>query len=138
MVPSAFVPLDALPLTPNGKVDRKALPAPQRCAGDRAGGVRRAMTTTRSGAIAAVWREVLRVERVGVHDNFFDLGGHSLLVVQVHAALQREFAARDPVVDLFQLPDHRALAAPARKSERRQSPARPTRRERVPRDRRVA
>jgi len=80
MIPAAFVLLDAFPLTPNGKVDRKALPAPQ---AERQ--IERVLVAPRSELeqrIATVWREVLHLEHVGVKDNFFDLGGHSLLIVE--------------------------------------------------------
>ena len=60
--------------------------------------------------VAAIWREVLRVEHLGVEDNFFDRGGHSLLVVKVHAALRREFQRELTLVDLFQ---HTTIAAQA-------------------------
>jgi amino acid adenylation domain-containing protein len=102
MVPSAIVSLDALPLTPNGKIDRKALPAPvsaKRTGGENA--VEPIMTDTQR-RVAAVWRDVLKVDRVGLHENFFDLGGHSLLVVKVHAGLRREFGRELTVLDLFQ------------------------------------
>ena len=100
MVPSAFVVLDALPLTPNGKVDRKALPAPE--------GVRQereesyvAPRTEIERTIATIWQEVLRIDQAGVDDNFFDLGGHSLLLVQVQDRLQRALNREIPVVELF-------------------------------------
>ena len=100
MVPSAFVTLEALPLTPNGKVDRRALPAPD---GTRPE-LETAYVSPRSEAertIAAIWEEVLRVEQVGVNDNFFDLGGHSLLVVQVHSRLMGTFKREFPMTDMF-------------------------------------
>jgi amino acid adenylation domain-containing protein len=109
MTPSAFVFLDALPLTPNGKVNRKALPAPV----GRRPELETAYLAPRSGqekTIAKVWRELLGVEAVGLNDNFFDLGGNSLLVVQAQARL-REALGRDlPVVKLFQYPTVKALA----------------------------
>jgi len=100
MVPSAFVTLEALPLTPSGKVDRRALPAPD---GTRPE-LETAYVSPRSEAertIAAIWEEVLRVEQVGVNDNFFDLGGHSLLVVQVHSRLMGTFKREFPMTDMF-------------------------------------
>ena len=100
MVPSAIVPLEDLPLTPNGKIDRKALPVPS--AARVAGPAFDVMMTEPQRKVAAVWCAVLRVERVGLHQNFFDLGGHSLLVIRVHAALKREFGVELTVVDLFQ------------------------------------
>jgi acyl-coenzyme A synthetase/AMP-(fatty) acid ligase/acyl carrier protein len=109
MVPSTFTVLGAFPLTPNGKVDRRRLPAPE----ERRAGTRAAFLAPRDEierAIAAVWRDVLRLDEVGVDDNFFDLGGHSLLLVQVQAKL-REALARDiAIVEMFQYPTIRALA----------------------------
>jgi acyl carrier protein len=99
MVPSAIVSLPALPLTPNGKIDRKALPAP--AAAPTSSAPEPVMTETQR-RVADIWRSVLRTERVGLYENFFDLGGHSLLVVKVHAALSKEFGVELTVVDLFQ------------------------------------
>ncbi|HEX2211051.1 MAG TPA: phosphopantetheine-binding protein [Longimicrobium sp.] len=96
MVPDAFVSLEALPLTPNGKVDRKGLPAPEFTA--RA--VSPAPRSEMEALVAEVWREVLGVERIGVHDNFFDLGGTSLLLYRVFARLQK-VRVDLRVVDLF-------------------------------------
>ncbi|MFJ3925914.1 amino acid adenylation domain-containing protein [Streptomyces sp. NPDC090022] len=82
MVPALFVPLERLPLTPSGKVDRRALPEPQpQAAGPDAGHT--APRDATEEVLAAVWAEVLGVARVGVHDNFFDLGGDSILSIQV-------------------------------------------------------
>ena len=102
MVPSAIVVLDALPLTGNGKIDRKALPAPKTAARDASDPVVGPIMTDTQRRVAAVWCEALKIERVGLHDNFFDIGGHSLLVVKVHAALKREFGRELTVLDLFQ------------------------------------
>ncbi|HEU5136505.1 MAG TPA: amino acid adenylation domain-containing protein [Steroidobacteraceae bacterium] len=92
MLPSMFVTLDALPLTPNGKVDRKALVPPEG-AGQVAAEAYVAPRTAAESVIAGIWTSLLRVNVVGVHDNFFAIGGHSLLLVQ--------FAAR--VRDVFQV-----------------------------------
>jgi amino acid adenylation domain-containing protein len=102
MVPSAWVPLDRLPLTPNGKTDRAALPEPE-WGRPASGGERVAPRDTVEEAVAAVWAEVLglETERVGVHDGFFDLGGNSLLLMRVHAALARAFPGRLSMVELF-------------------------------------
>jgi amino acid adenylation domain-containing protein/non-ribosomal peptide synthase protein (TIGR01720 family) len=81
MVPAAFVTLDRLPLNVNGKLDRTALPAPEPPAPAGAGHV--APGTEREAALAAIWSEVLGVERVGAHDDFFELGGDSILSIQV-------------------------------------------------------
>ncbi|CAM3959907.1 Amino acid adenylation domain-containing protein [Corallococcus soli] len=89
MVPQHFVELEALPLTPNGKVDRKALPPP-------AGAARPveeafvAPRTEREKQLARIWQEVLGIAQVGVHDNFFNIGGHSLLSFQVVMRVQKE------------------------------------------------
>ncbi|NHB98815.1 condensation domain-containing protein, partial [Photorhabdus stackebrandtii] len=87
MVPAAFVPLDAFPLTPNGKLDRRALPAP----GDNAFArqVYEAPQGEMETALAAIWRELLGIEQISRHDNFFALGGHSLLVVRMIEYLRR-------------------------------------------------
>ena len=107
MVPNLFVTLAALPLTPNGKIDRKALPAPLRQAIPAEGvhsaqGVQAALMSPAEQRVAAIWCELLGLASVGLHDNFFDLGGHSLLLVKLQVRLQREFAAELPLVELFQ------------------------------------
>jgi len=81
MVPSAYVWLAELPLTPNGKVDRRGLPAPEQVQSAAAEYV--GPRNELEERLAGIWRELLRVERVGVTDNFFELGGHSLLATQV-------------------------------------------------------
>ncbi|MEU8196213.1 amino acid adenylation domain-containing protein [Microbispora amethystogenes] len=105
MIPAAVVVLDRLPRGEHGKVDQRALPAPA------SGGT---ATTAPAGewehSIAAIWREVLDVDYVGVDDNFFDLGGHSLLVMRVQARLSAALGTKVPVVDLFQFPTVRTLA----------------------------
>jgi aryl carrier-like protein len=109
LIPSAFVPLERLPLTPNGKLDRRALPAPD--AGKLGTGA--AWVAPRSGlerTIAAIWREVLHVERVGVQDNFFELGGTSLGVAQVHSRLREALGGDLLLVDLFRHPTVGSLA----------------------------
>jgi len=101
MIPTTFVVLPGLPLTPNGKLDRKALPvqhAPAETVRDQA----EAFFTPIQRRIADIWRDLLRTERVGLHDNFFDLGGHSLLLARLHAGLQREFGGNVSLVELFQ------------------------------------
>jgi len=107
MVPSAFVPLEALPLTPNGKLDRKALPAPE-LVSDETSYV--APRQPLESALAGIWAEVLGRDRVGVKENFFDLGGHSLLLVKVQARLSETLERKIPIVDLFRFPTVAALA----------------------------
>ena len=108
MVPSAFVVLDSLPLGPNGKVDRAALPAPEGRPELEQAYV--APRTSTEEIVASIWGEVLGLDQVGVHDDFFDLGGHSLLVVQVLTRMQEMFAAEIPVRELFEFPTVAGLA----------------------------
>jgi hypothetical protein len=89
MLPSAFVTLPEFPHTPNGKVDRNALPEPDLTSSRDTDMV--PPRTPLEAQIAAIWREVLGVERVGINDNFFALGGHSLLATQVVARLCQQF-----------------------------------------------
>jgi non-ribosomal peptide synthase protein (TIGR01720 family) len=114
MLPSAIVPLDALPLTPNGKVDRKALPAPDSARPELEEELV-APRTTAERQLAAIWCEVLGVERVGVHDNFFGLGGDSILSIQVIARAQQAGLRLTPR-QLFQHQTIADLAAVAESS----------------------
>jgi acyl carrier protein len=109
MQPGTFVFLEAMPLTPNGKVDRGALPAPQ---GDRPDLAAEYVPPSDEMelTIAAIWQEVLGLERVGLHDNFFDLGGHSLLLIQIHDRLRDRLGRSLPIVDLFKHPTVGSLA----------------------------
>jgi amino acid adenylation domain-containing protein len=107
MVPAAFVALEALPLTASGKLDRRALPAPEPDA--RPDGAFAAPGSALQEAISAAWREVLGVERVGVEDNFFDLGGHSLLIPRL-ARLLRPSIPGLTMVSLFRYPTILSLA----------------------------
>ena len=109
MMPAAFMELDAIPLTPNGKIDRLRLPAP--------GGARQvedvyvAPRTELESRISGLWCEVLRVDRVGIHDNFFDLGGSSLLLVKLKVRIAEETGVDVPVVELFRHPSVHEVAA---------------------------
>jgi acyl carrier protein len=109
MVPTAWVSLTALPLTPNGKVDRRRL---QR--GDRIlrGAERElfAPDTEEEEKITAIWRAILGVDKVGTDDNFFDLGGHSLLMVRLQGRLQEALGAEISIMDLFRFPTVRSFA----------------------------
>jgi amino acid adenylation domain-containing protein len=104
MVPAAFIFLDALPLTPSGKINRRALPALE-TAQIALTSAYVAPKTNLEQAIAQIWREVLQIENVGIYDNFFDLGGHSLLVLQVQNKLQAVLQRSVSVTDLFQYPN---------------------------------
>lgn len=113
MVPSVFVSLDALPTSLNGKVDRRALPAP----GGARTGLGTAFVAPRSEleeALAGLWKELLRVERVGVHDSFFELGGSSLHAVQLFSRLRGAFGLDIGFQELFAHPTVAGLAALAK------------------------
>ncbi|HET6763429.1 MAG TPA: condensation domain-containing protein, partial [Longimicrobiaceae bacterium] len=108
MVPTYFVVLRELPRTPNGKVDRRALPAPH--GAGRAGGEYVPPRNETETALAAIWREVLGVERVGVHDSFFDLGGHSLKATQVVSRVREALGTALPIRAIFEAPTLAELA----------------------------
>ncbi len=108
MVPSAFVRLDALPTTPSGKLDRKALPAPDGEAVFQR--VYQSPEGELEETLAALWAELLGLERIGRHDNFFELGGHSLLAVTLMERLRRLGLSTD-IRALFATPTLSALAA---------------------------
>lgn len=103
MIPSAFVWLAALPLTPNGKVDRRALPAPDPTA---IAPPTEFLAPQHPGEalLAQIWAEVLRVERVGLQDDFFTVGGHSLLATQVVSRVRQVFEVELPLRSLFEAP----------------------------------
>ncbi|MGA2802168.1 MAG: amino acid adenylation domain-containing protein [Verrucomicrobiota bacterium] len=101
MVPSVFVMLERIPLTPNGKVDRKALPAPERKPEE---GTFVAPQTPTEELLVGIYKEVLKVERVGVNENFFELGGHSLLATQLISRVRKVFKVELPLKDLFEAP----------------------------------
>ena len=109
MIPAAVVQMEALPLTANGKVDRRRLPAPQVERLEREA-EQVAPRTEVERVIAKIWEEVLGVESVGVTENFFDLGGHSLLMVQVHGRLQEAYGEALSMTELFKYPTVSALA----------------------------
>ncbi len=106
MIPSSWMVLPELPLTPNGKVDRKVLPRAERSAGVR----REAPQSAIERTIAQIWRELLNIEEIGVHDNFFDLGGHSLLMPRMQGLLRERLDREVGLVELFGLSTIRVLA----------------------------
>ena len=97
-------------MTPAGKVDKKRLPAPTNERPSLASEYIKPQTETEQ-SIAAVWQELLHLSEVGTEDNFFDLGGNSLLLVQLHARLQKIFGEQLKMVDLFEHPTIGSLAA---------------------------
>ncbi|HEJ7203498.1 TPA: amino acid adenylation domain-containing protein [Serratia marcescens] len=113
MVPSAWVVVAALPLSPNGKLDRRALPEPQ---GAQSQAAYEAPQGEHETLLAAIWRELLNVERVGRHDNFFELGGHSLLAVRLTNRLQ-QMEWQLPLQVLFANPTLLALAQQLRRTD---------------------
>jgi amino acid adenylation domain-containing protein len=109
MLPSAVVLLDALPLTANGKVDRRALPAPAPLRQGDASELAEPRTEVER-LMAAIWAEVLRLERVYADDNFFDLGGHSLLATQLVTRVREAFRIELPLQRIFEAPTVARLA----------------------------
>jgi acyl carrier protein len=109
MVPSEFVLLDSLPRITNGKVDRKALPSPdqsiigleENCGAPR---------STVEEILVGIWLDVLKLKRVGVHDNFFYIGGHSLTATQVISRIRGAFQVEIPLRALFEKPTVEELA----------------------------
>jgi natural product biosynthesis luciferase-like monooxygenase protein len=133
MVPGEFVRLQRMPYTPNGKLDRKALPAPERIAAAAAQFV--APSTPTEQALAQLWQRVLRIERIGARDNFFESGGHSLLAMQLVGGVRERFGVELPIKNLFERPVladlaeaidalswlERSKASPARALEREET-----------------
>jgi syringomycin synthetase protein SyrE len=109
MVPGGYVRLEKLPLTGNGKLDRRALAEVEMESGGRERGYEEPQGETET-LIAGVWAEVLKLEKVGRHDNFFQLGGHSLTAVRVIARLRRSLKVELTIVDLFENPKLSAFA----------------------------
>jgi amino acid adenylation domain-containing protein len=107
MLPSAFVILDRLPLLPNGKINRRALPLPESASTTVA---HQAPSSEIEQKIAAIWQEALQLTKVGIDDNFFDLGGHSLLLLEVNQKLRKSLQRDLSVVEMFQHPTIASLA----------------------------
>jgi acyl carrier protein len=110
MVPAAIVALPTIPLTTNGKVDRKALPVPDMSIATRG----EEFVAPRSNAeqtLAQIWAEVLRLERVGIHDRFFEIGGHSLKATQVVSRIREVFDVELPLRRIFEQPTVAELAS---------------------------
>jgi amino acid adenylation domain-containing protein len=104
MIPSALVLLDELPLTPSGKVDRRALPAPDQN-GLQLANVYQPPRTPTEETLVAIWGKMLKLDKVGIHDNFFDLGGHSLFATQIMSRIRSAFSIDDlPLRHMFESP----------------------------------
>ena len=108
MAPAAYVFMRELPLTPNRKVDKKALPAPDASVSRSAKFV--APRTESERQVAAIWQTLLQNQNVGVTENFFDLGGHSLMVIRLQARLRKQFGWQPSLIDLFQHPTVASIA----------------------------
>ena len=124
MVPAVFVTMDSLPLSAHGKVDRRALPEP--------GGLRPEQATEYAAPrspgeqmLSEIWSQVLKVERVGVHDNFFDLGGHSLLATRLMSRIRQAFDVELPLRTVFEAPTVAALAHKVEAARRAGGPQAP-------------
>lgn len=109
MQPSAFLLLDSLPLTPNGKVDRKALPAPDRMPRQLENDFVPPRTETEK-TLSKIWTDLLRVDEIGVYDNFFKLGGHSLLATQLVSRIRSAFRMELPLQAAFEHPTISAMS----------------------------
>jgi amino acid adenylation domain-containing protein len=110
MMPSAFVVLDKFPLTPNGKINRKALPPPVAERPEAKHGFTPPRTPTEEG-LAKIWRELLGQSVIGIDDNFFEAGGHSLLAMQLMARVRSDFQAEISLRNIFEAPTIAELAA---------------------------
>ncbi len=109
MLPSYFIKLDKIPLSSNGKADRKALPKPEGIKINTGTEYIAAQTATEK-KLEALWKELLSVDTVGINDNFFDLGGNSLLLVSMHSKLEEEYKDLIKITDLFTNPSISSLA----------------------------
>lgn len=107
MIPSMFVFLEKMPLTPNGKIDRKGLPAPHK---NRTSEKPEHLEGEAEKIIAGIWKKVLNLNQVGIHDNFFDLGGHSMTMTRLHRNLKPLFKKELSIIDLLQYPTIHSLA----------------------------
>ncbi|HKP82175.1 MAG TPA: amino acid adenylation domain-containing protein [Pyrinomonadaceae bacterium] len=122
MIPASFVILDELPLLPNGKLDRRALPAPEAVRPD----LPEAFVAPRPGveqSLAGLWSDLLGLPQIGIHDNFFDLGGHSLLSTQLISRVRELFKVELPLREVFQQPTIAALAIVIEQAQNNSAPS---------------
>ncbi len=125
MVPSDLIVLDVMPLTSNGKIDRKQLPEPVRIAASAAVDIHQPQPelTLDEQRLARIWSELLNVTRIARTDSFFDLGGHSLLLLRLLRAVNREFSTQLEITDLFRAPTLEKLAALLERSHANATPS---------------
>ncbi len=112
MIPSMFISIENFPLTPNGKLDRSKLPAPKPTFNESVVSAR----TEIEELVAQVWRDVLKLDTIGIHENFFELGGHSLLAVQIISRLRGIFDKDVPIPAIFDTPTIAGLATTIEKT----------------------
>jgi amino acid adenylation domain-containing protein/FkbM family methyltransferase len=122
MIPASFMLLEQLPLTPNGKINRKALPEYQVKSGARYV----APTDDIEKKIAGIWKEVLKLDRVGVNDSFFSVGGTSINIIQVNNRLREIFKRNIPVISMFEYPTIRSFSRYLNRGESGQTPGKDT------------
>ncbi len=115
MIPSHFIKLDKIPLTSSGKVDRKALPEVD--AGIETGTEYAAPTDEIEEKLVAIWKEVLGLDKIGIHDRFFELGGYSILLIKMHSKLDELYPEKIKITDLFAYPTVASIAEFIRNSE---------------------
>jgi acyl carrier protein len=122
MVPSACVLLDEMPHLPNGKIDRNALPAPDGLGGE-SGAIYIAPQTEVERILASIWQDVLQTPKVGIYDNFFsDLGGNSLMLIQVVGKLRESLGRDVSMIEMFQFPTIDSFARHLSAGEKQTSP----------------
>jgi acyl carrier protein len=109
MVPSQYLSVESFPLTPNGKIDRKAFPVPSEFNFDTVKKEVVLPTNEMEDRIARVWQDLLKIPKVGINDNFFDIGGHSLLAVQLHSRLKQLIDTELTLIDIFTYPTIKSL-----------------------------
>ncbi|MDQ1354794.1 MAG: hypothetical protein QG657_5103, partial [Acidobacteriota bacterium] len=127
MIPAYFIQLERIPLTGSGKIDRKALPAPDETFIDT--GVEYAAPVTGTEkTLTSIWQQLLRLEKIGINDDFFQVGGDSILVNRCIARIREELHAEIPLRKFFEQPSIKALAEEIEKQERRISSIKPTER----------
>lgn len=118
MVPGVWVEMEKLPLTANGKLDRRGLPEPEGLRPELESGYAEPGTETEK-KLAEIWAQVLGVEKVGVHDNFFDLGGHSMLATQIISRTRKMLQIELPLRRFFEAPTIAELVSVIGEIERR-------------------